>query len=155
MNPEYYGNTEILSLHKIGFICSRSTSSRAILPCLDWATQHSGNNSTAIVSTFHSSLEQSVLKILTIGTCPIIVVVARAPYKALPEVYKPFFDSGRLLMAYISSQHRITRESAAAANRHIADISQQTVFGYIDSAGSLAALYAQLQAQGKEIEVLS
>lgn len=51
-----------------GFLCSRCTKSRAVLPCLDWAMEMS-HGSTPVMSTFYSELEVAVLDILLKGIC--------------------------------------------------------------------------------------
>ena len=59
----YLGNISLLDNHVHGFLCSRSTASSAILPCLDWAVEMS-KGTIPVMSTFHSEIESAVIEIL-------------------------------------------------------------------------------------------
>jgi len=79
MNTTSPGNTSLLAHPMHGFVCSRTTRSCVILPCLDWAATLS-KGTTPIISTFHSEMEVAVLYVLLRGTCPIIIVLGRRLY---------------------------------------------------------------------------
>lgn len=138
----------------IGFLCSRSTSSSAILPSLDWAS-YAAQGSAPIASTFHSKLEVAVLDILMRGTCPIILVLARQPYKILPDKLKEAVASGRLEILSVSDDSRISKESALQANQYICDHAQSLTFGFLSQESSLYPLYLQAAQSGKHIDILS
>jgi hypothetical protein len=71
-----HGNTELLKLHKIAFLCSRKVPASVVLKCYDWAIdqREKGN---CIISGFHSQLEKDVLPYLLKGKQPIIIALAR------------------------------------------------------------------------------
>lgn len=149
----YLGNISLLDHEKHGFLCSRCTKSSVILPCLDWAVEHAHGNA-AVMSTFHSEMEDAVLDILLPGTCPIILVLGRSLYKVVPEKLRPALDAGRLLIVSISNQGRISRESAFAANEYICNNSDTITFGYLSQDGSLRMLYDEAVAQNKQAQVI-
>ncbi len=133
------GNTSLLELPKHGFLCSRTTCSSAILPCLDWAVAMA-KGSEPIMSTFHSQLEQSVLELLASGTCPIIMVLGRKQYHKLPYHLQTLHDQDRLLVVSITDQQRIDRHSAAMCNNYIMSHAIDLTFGYIAPGSSLSEL---------------
>lgn len=138
----------------IGFLCSRSTSSSAILPSLDWAAA-AALGTAPIASTFHSKLEVAVLDILMRGTCPIILVLARQPYKVLPEKLKKAVASGRLEILSVSDNSRISKESALQANQFICEHAQSLTIGFLSQESTLYPLYLQAAHSGKGINILS
>lgn len=139
---EYQGNTEILNLPQHGFLCSRSTKSTVILPCLDWAARMARGNE-AVMSTFHSEMERAVLDILIDGTCPIVLVLGRSLYKSLPQHLTPLMEGGRLLIVSLSNQGRISKESALRCNEYIVQNSSTLTFGFLSPKSSLQELYAK------------
>lgn len=124
------GNISLLDQPMHGFVCSRTTRSSVILPCLDWAAAQS-KGTAPIISTFHSEMEVAVLDVLLRGTCPIIIVLGRRLYKRLPEKLRPALSSGRLLVVSISENSRISKETALAANSFIAQKAAQITVGFI------------------------
>lgn len=124
------GNISLLDQPMHGFLCSRTTQSSVILPCLDWAATQS-KGTTPIISTFHSEMEVAVLDVLLRGTCPIIMVLGRRLYKRVPEKLRHALCSGRLLVVSISENGRINRETALAANCFIAQKAAQVTVGFI------------------------
>ena len=150
----YLGNISLLDQSKHGFLCSRCTKSSVILPCLDWAVGHA-HGDAVVMSTFHSEMEDAVLDMLLPGTCPIILVLGRSLYKVVPEKLRPALDSGRLLIVSISSQGRISRESAFAANEYICKNSDSITFGYLSQDSSLRTLYDDAVAKNKQVQVIS
>lgn len=114
--PTYLGNTELLKMRKIGFLASRKISTLSILPTLDWAMQVSKQKDIAIVSGFHSKMEQDVLKILLQGECSIIVVLARGMYRKLPKLYEVAMSQNRLLIISCEKES-VTRVSEVTAHK--------------------------------------
>lgn len=150
----YLGNISLLDQAKHGFLCSRCTKSSAILPCLDWATEHA-RGTEPVMSTFHSELESAVLDMLLPETCPIILVLGRSLYKVVPEKLRPALDAGRLLIVSISNQGRISRDSAFAANEYICQQSDSITFGYLSQDSYLRTLYDEAVAQNKQVQVIT
>lgn len=125
--PTYLGNTELLEKRKVGFLVSRKISTLSILPTLDWAMQVSKQQDIAVVSGFHSKMERDVLKILLLGECSIIVVLARGMYRKLPKQYEEAMLQNRLLIVSYEKES-VTRVSEATAhkrNEHVREIADE------------------------------
>ena len=124
---KYLGNKQLLSLHKIGFIASRNTSTLDIIPTLDWAAEMSRQKDIAVVSGFQSPLEKDVLKFLLRGVCPIIIVLARGMYRKLPEALQTPMDQQRLLIISNESDNttRVSEITAHKRNEYVISISDE------------------------------
>lgn len=142
------GNIALLDQQPVGFLCSRSTASSAILPCLDWATNMAKGN-VPVMSTFHSEIESAVLDILLRGKCPIIIVLGRSLYKVIPERWKQTYEDGRLLIVSTSMQSRISRESAFNSNKYIADTADSLTFGFLPEESSLYSIFESVKAASR------
>ena len=120
----YFGNKQLLNLHKIGFIASRHTSSLDIIPTLDWAAEMSRQKDIAVVSGFQSPLEKDVLKFLLRGVCPIIIILARGMYRKLPEALQTPMDQQRLLIISNESDNttRVSEITAHKRNEYVISI---------------------------------
>ena len=145
---ELLGNISLLDQPKHGFLCSRCTKSRVILPCLDWAVEYS-KGTIPVISTFDSEIEEAVLDILQKGICPIILVLGRKQYKRIPPKLQTTFDNNRLLIVSVTNQNRINRESALLANRYVCEQSHDITFGFISPDSSLSSLYEETKATKK------
>ena len=150
----YYGNTSLLDLHAHGFLCSRSTKSSVILPCLDWAVEHA-HGSNPVMSTFHSEMEDAVLDMLIPGTCPIILVLGRRLYCELPKKLLPLKDSDRLLMVSVADQERISRKSALLCNQFICEKAIDLTFGFLSPESSLIPLQQEALKHHKSVTVIT
>lgn len=150
----HLGNIALLDQCPVGFLCSRTTASSAILPCLDWATAMAKSN-VPVMSTFHSEIESAVLDILLRGTCPIIMVLGRSLYKSTPERLKDAMESERILFVAVSQQSRISKESAFLANKYITENSAALTFGFLSEASSLSSLYEKATTKGAKCDILS
>lgn len=139
MEIAYDGNKALLLQHKTAFLCSRTVSSGAVLRCYDWAIDVDVER-TVIVSGFQSKIEQDVLSLLSRRGARIILVLARRPYKVLPEAYEPFRAAGRLLIISTTTATRNAKEAAGKRNAYIAAMADELVFGYIGEGSPLAAL---------------
>lgn len=148
------GNISLLDGTIDGFLCSRSTKSSVILPCLDWAAERA-KGTTPVMSTFHSEMEKAVLDILIPGTCPIILVLGRSIYKKIPEELQPLLDSNRLLIISVMERRGINRISAALANKYICEQATTLTFGFLSPDSSLYPLYEKSISDNKPTSVLS
>jgi predicted Rossmann fold nucleotide-binding protein DprA/Smf involved in DNA uptake len=112
---EHLGNSELLSLPKAAFLCSRRIPASSILKCYDWAiTQRKAGR--CIISGFHSQIEKGVLHYLLAGDQPIIVALARGLKTRLePEVAKAVSKNRLFIISSFSS--RVTRASEETANK--------------------------------------
>jgi hypothetical protein len=149
-----FGNVSLLDKPKHGFLCSRTTKSSVILPCLDWAVEHAKSNEV-VMSTFHSELEEAVLDILLTGKCPIILVLGRSIYKTMPEKLQLLLDQNRLLIISLSDQGRISRESAFRCNKYICNQSDSLTFGFLSKDSSLYTSYQETLKKDIQTNVIS
>jgi hypothetical protein len=148
------GNISLLDQPKHGFLCSRTTKSSAILPCLDWAVEHANSNEV-VMSTFHSELEKVVLDMLMAGKCPIILVLGRSIYKVMSEKLQKLLNQNRLLIISLSDQGRISRESAFRCNEYICKLSDSLTFGFLSKDSSLCSLYQEALKNNIRTKVIS
>ncbi len=127
ISPAYLGNKELLKQKKVGFLASRKISSLSILPTLDWATEVSRREDTAIVSGFHSKMERNVLEILLKGRCGIIIVLARGMYRKLPKQYEEAMSQNRLLIISNEKDNvkRVSEQTAHKRNEYVKSISDE------------------------------
>lgn len=127
ISPVYLGNKELLKQKKVGFLASRKISSLSILPTLDWATEVSKREDTAIVSGFHSKMERNVLEILLKGRCAIIIVLARGMYRKLPKQYEEAMLQNRLLIISNEKDNvkRVSEQTAHKRNEYVKSISDE------------------------------
>ena len=124
---ETFGNEELLKQKKVGFLASRKISSLSILPTLDWATEVSKREDSAIVSGFHSKMERNVLEILLKGQCGIIVVLARGMYRKLPKQYEEAMSQNRLLIISYEKDNvkRVSEQTAHKRNKFVREIADE------------------------------
>ena len=138
---EYLGNKALLNAHKTAFLCSRQVSSMAVLRCYDWATDVC-NKDGIVVSGFQSKIERDVFHFLLRGKKPIIIVLARKMYTAIPTEWQEAMDADRLLIISTAPNAvRVSKAAADARNRYIAKLSDTIVFGYINPNSSLISIY--------------
>lgn len=70
------GEQRLLDQELMAFFASRQCSGAAIRLAMDWALAQAAKKQ-AVVSGFHSPLEQSVLKVLLQAKSPVLAVLAR------------------------------------------------------------------------------
>ena len=145
-----FGNTDILSLNKTVFLCSRSYPAKAVLRIYDWA-KTMRDSGQCVVSSFHSRLERDVLDILLRGEQPLILVVARG----LPKHYNPdirkAIDNERLLVLspFPETVKQITTETAQKRNEFILSIADSIVVGHADKNGGISQALKNISADKK------
>ena len=124
---ETFGNKELLKQKKVGFLASRKISSLSILPTLDWATEVSKREDTAIVSGFHSKMERNVLELLLKGQCGIIIVLVRGMYRKLPKQYEEAMSQNRLLIISNEKDNvkRVSEQTAHKRNEFVREIADE------------------------------
>ena len=134
------GNAVLLEHpNKVAFLSSRKITASAVLKCYDWATEIRDTDH-CVVSGFQSPLEKDVLKFLLRGNAPIILVLARKPWEAVPDELNDAMDANRLLIVSPISCNRASIASAAVRNRWILANSSSLVIGSLDPNGHLAEL---------------
>lgn len=140
--PQYLGNMDLFTMHKVGFLASRKVVPSSVIPTINWTNKVSHDPNVAIVSGFQSTLEREVLDIVLKGTCGIIYVLNRSLYRQIPLNLRSAFDSNRILFISLTSE-KTTRPSAANANirnRYITDIADTLVLASVHELSSLYQL---------------
>lgn len=152
MIKENFGNTNLLKLPKIAFLCSRTVPASAVLKCYDWAiSQREAGN--CIISGFHSQLEKDVFHYLLKGNQPIIIALARGlKEKIEPELVKPL-EEGRVLIIspFDKTVRRVTEQTAEIRNKVMIELADRITVGYASEGGKLESL---LKTTEKEITKL-
>ncbi|MCU0289315.1 MAG: DNA-binding protein [Acidobacteria bacterium] len=142
------GNTELLKLHKIAFLCSRKISASAVLKCYDWAIaqREEGN---CIIGGFHSTIEKDVFHYLLAGTQPIIMALARGMKEKITPALRAAVDSGRLLMItpFAENVKYVSAKTAEERNRFMIELADEVVIGYAGKGGMLERLAAEVKGK--------
>ena len=137
------GNTELLKLRKIAFLCSREIPATAVLKCYDWAIEQR-ENGNCVISGFHSKIEKDVFHYLLAGTQPVIMALARGMKDKIEPELKTAIDSGRLLIVtpFENSVKHISEETAEKRNRLMIELADEIVVGYASKGGMLESMLA-------------
>lgn len=154
MTPQYLGNKALLNKKLTAFFASRTVQTARVMACYDWATSLSAETD-CVVSGFQSAIERDVLHFLLKKKIPIIVVLARAIYKHIPEELREAYDNGNLLFISVSNAPRTSQGAAKARNQYAADISSTIVFGMLTEESSLYEIYLrQSENPNKEVQLI-
>ena len=141
------GNTDILAIpDKVAFLSSRKISAADVLKCYEWA-EKIRETTQCVISGFHSPLEKDLLKFLLRGKAPIILVLARKMWKAVPDEMHAAVELGRLLIVSPIQSARASVATAAERNRWILSNASSLVIGAIDSNGNLAEQVADFPSE--------
>lgn len=149
---EYLGNKNLLKLPKTAFLASNTISSETVLRCYDWATEMC-RQGRCVVSGFSSKLEKDVLHFLLKGNQPIIMVLARQMYKAVPTDLKEGLEQNRSLIISTSQAVRQSRATALARNRYVCELADEILLVGAAEGSSLKELSKQYE--DKIIPILS
>ena len=136
---EYLGNKDLLKQPKTAFLASNTISSETVLHCYDWATEMC-RQGRCVVSGFSSKLEKDVLHFLLKGNQPIIMVLARQMYKAVPTDLKEALEQNRLLIISTSNAARQSRATALARNKYVCEMAEEIVLVGADASDSLRSI---------------
>lgn len=150
------GNQTFMSLPKAGFFASRQCPGSAISAAMDWAVQQA-KTKQAVISGFHSPLEQSVLKILIAAHSPAIVVLARPLQSAQlpPEWTEPLAQGHLAIVSHILTKSRLTKPLAIERNALAAQMADTIVVAHANAEGSLAGQINQWRLSGHAVNLLS
>ena len=150
MEPQFTGKIELLDRKTIAFLSSRTIATDKVMACYDWAS--SLNTETdCVVSGFQSPIEQDVLHFLLKNRIPVIVVLARAMYKQIPEELEEAYNDGRVLFISISNNTRVNKATASIRNRYVVDLAQEVLFGMLAEKSSLNEIYQYAKDNKKKI----
>ena len=150
MEPQYSGKLELLDRKAIAFLSSRTIATDKVMACYDWATSLNAETD-CIVSGFQSPIEQDVLHFLLKNRIPVIVVLARAMYKQIPEELEEAYNDGRVLFISISNNTRVNKATASIRNRYVVDLAQEVLFGMLAEKSSLNEIYQYAKDNNKKI----
>lgn len=141
------------------FFASRTSSGAAIRAAMEWAVGQVRARQ-AVVSGFHSPVEQSVLRLCLQAGSPAIAVIARPVAGArLGSDWAASVQAGHLVV--LSAQGpgptagaRLTASAAKARNDVVAHIASRIVIAQASVGGQLAEQAAAWQAAGLNLEYL-
>ena len=136
---QYLGNQSLLSLPKTAFLASSTIPVEMVLDCYDWAVKMR-DEGQCVISGFSSRLEKDVWKFLASGRQPIILVLARAMYKQVPQELKTLLDTGRLLIISTSTAPRQSKATAFIRNKYMCENADSILFVGVTPNSSLAPL---------------
>lgn len=150
------GAKELLTLELTAFLASRQCPGTAIRAAIDWAVKQASAR-RAVVSGFHSPLEQSVLEILMTAGSPAVVVLARpvAAAKLPPEWKAPLVNGHMAVVSGVGTASRLTQQLAAQRNDLVVQLAQSIAVAHTSPDGSLALLVERWSKGGREVDVLS
>ena len=150
MEPQYSGKLELLDRKTIAFLSSRTIATDKVMACYDWATNLNAETD-CVVSGFQSPIEQDVLHFLLKNRIPVIVVLARAMYKQIPEELEEAYNDGRVLFISISNNTRVNKATASIRNRYVVGLAQEILFGMLAEKSSLNEIYQYAKDNNKKI----
>ena len=150
MEPQYSGKLELLDRKAIAFLSSRTIATDKVMACYDWATSLNAETD-CVVSGFQSPIEQDVLHFLLKNRIPVIVVLARAMYKQIPEELEEAYNDGRVLFISISNNTRVNKATASIRNRYVVGLAQEVLFGMLAENSSLNEIYQYDKDNNKKI----
>ncbi len=150
MEPQYTGRKELLNRKAIAFLSSRTIATDKVMACYDWATSLNAETD-CVVSGFQSPIEQDVLHFLLKNRIPVIVVLARAMYKQIPEELEEAYNAERVLFISISNNTRVNKATASIRNRYVVDLAQEVLFGMLAEKSSLNEIYQYAKDNNKKI----
>lgn len=145
------GNLELLKKPLTAFFCSVNCPGNLMLKALDW-TAKARDQGVAMVSGFHSPVEQEALKILLRGKQPVVICPARSlTGMSLSADWEEANKQGRLLLLSVAadSEHRITAETALARNRFIVALAERVVIAHAEPGSKTGALLRYAISFGK------
>ena len=150
MEPQYSGKLELLDRKLTAFLSSRTIATDKVMACYDWATSLNAETD-CVVSGFQSPIEQDVLHFLQKKGIPVIVVLARAMYKQIPEELEEAYNDGRVLFISISNTPRVSKATASIRNKYVVDLAQEVLFGMLAEKSSLNEIYQYAKDNNKKI----
>lgn len=154
MEPQYLGNKDLLNRKLTAFFASRTVQTARVMACYDWTTSLNAETD-CVISGFQSTIERDVLHFLLKKKIPVVVVLARAIYKHIPEELREAYNNNRLLFISVSNATRTSQVVAKARNQYVADISSTIVFGMLTKESSLYDIFQQQsEAPNKEVKLI-
>jgi len=145
------GNLDLLKQPLTAFFCSVNCPGNLMLKALDWIGKVR-DEGVAIVSGFHSPVEQQALKVLLRGKQPIVICPARSlTGMTLPPDWEEAHKQGRLLLLSVAadSERRITAETALARSRFVVALAERIFIAHAEPGSKTEALFRFAISLGK------
>ena len=149
------GNQALLPEALIAFFASRQCPGTAIRSATDWAMAQAKARQ-AVISGFHSPLEQSVLQLLLHARSPAVAVLARSLKDArLPAAWEPAAKAGHMAVVSAASQSaRLTTQRATERNNLAAQLAKSIVVAHASDGGTLSKQCGDWVAKGYQVKKL-
>ncbi|MBJ6723266.1 DNA-processing protein DprA [Geomesophilobacter sediminis] len=149
------GNTDLLALRKIAFLCSRRSPESACRKALAWAAT-AGRAGGCIVSGCQSAVEKDLFRALATQCQPMIVVLARGLRQPPEAEFAGLLAAGRLLLMtrYAATVTHPCEEKCLQRNRLMMELSDEIVVGYAAPGGTLQRLCREFETR-KELIYLT
>lgn len=146
------GNAELVQGPLTAFFASRQCPGSAIRAATAWAL-HQPRTNGAVISGFHSPLEQSVLRLLVEAGSPVVLVLARPVAGALlRKPWRQALDAGRLaIVSHSVHLQRLTQQAADARNELAARLAQRITIAHASPGGRLSQQCVRWLADGLDI----
>ena len=147
------GNISLLEREKTAYLCSRTLQSTGVLPSLDWATSLNPQ-SDCVIGGFQSDLERDVLRVLLRKRVPVVMVLARKMYAAVPEQFAAPISEGRMLIISLTDAPRVSHTNAQKRNHYVATHCRTLVIGSLPPQSSLHDEVSWCKNNGVEVKVM-
>lgn len=150
------GTEGLLSQPLTAFFASRRCPGSAIRAGTEWALTQA-RAKQAVVSGFHSPLEQSVLKLLLQAKSPVVVVIARPLDGARldGEWLTAIAEERMAVVSSHTAKGRLSETLAVERNDVAALLASRIVIAHAEPGGTLDAAQARWRSAGCAINVLS
>jgi predicted Rossmann fold nucleotide-binding protein DprA/Smf involved in DNA uptake len=147
------GNLELLSIPKLGLICSSRCPGSIVLRTFD-LIRDLRDRGTVIVGGFHSPMERECLRILLRGRQPIVICPARSiDGMRVPKEWAEAYEVGRILVvsAFAPQERRVIRALALRRNRLVCALSAKVLVPHASVGGATLRLCFDLIPEGKPV----
>ena len=141
------GNFALLSQPKVRLFCSVRCPGDKILAAYDTARKLR-DDGIAVISGFHSPVENECLRILLRGKQPIIICLARSLEKIrISADWGKALEAGRLLLIspFQRRPRRPTVESSQQRNEFVAALTDEVLIIYAEPGGSIERIIESVE----------
>lgn len=146
------GNPDHLTQPTLALLCSAQAPAGVLLAVHDLAQgwRHEG---PVIMSGFQSLVEEEALSVLLRGPRPVVLWLARGPYRRVPERLCPALNDGRMLIvsAFPATLQRPTVETAQQRNRMLCAQADTVLIAHAAPDSGTATLAQEVLASSKPI----
>ncbi|MCU0922898.1 MAG: DNA-processing protein DprA [Burkholderiaceae bacterium] len=149
------GGADFLLRPLTAFVASRQCPGTCIRAATDWALRQARERS-AVVSGFHSPLEQSVLRLQLEARSPAVLVLARPVTQAtLRSAWRVAIATGSLtVVSQATKSQRLTQDAAELRNDLAAHLADRIVVAHAQSGGHLAAQCERWAGAGLDLRCM-